>query len=79
MKQANDSKPQNQVPSDRDGDVPDAATQGHSQAREAVRQMGEKNKLNINEGGRTQDSSAKDNPPGAVHGLPTPALKGTWR
>ncbi|RYF45709.1 MAG: hypothetical protein EOO38_15530 [Cytophagaceae bacterium] len=79
MKQDNDPRPQGQAAPDRAGDVGDAATQEHAQAREAVRQMGDKNKLNINEGGRTQDSSAKENPPGAVHGLPTPALKGTWR
>lgn len=74
------SRPQTQQPlNDREGDVADAATREHEQAREAIRQMGDKSKLQINEGGRTQDSSETENPPGAVHGLPKPALKGTWR
>ena len=74
------SRPQTQQPvRDRAGDVADGATQAHDQEAEALRQMGDKRKLHINEGGRTQDSSHPDNPPGAVHGLPKPSLKGTWR
>lgn len=60
-------------------EVPNGAQQAASQEREALRQMGTDAKLAINEGGRNNDSSESDNPEGAVHGLPKPALKGTWR
>lgn len=63
----------------RRGDVPPKAVQEQEQMREAVLQKGEAGGVGINEGGRTNDSTHQDNPPGAVHGLPTPALKGTWR
>lgn len=80
MAKQDGSRPQtNQTLTDREGDVADAATREHEQAKEAIKQMGDKSKLQINEGGRTQDSSHTENPPGAVHGLPKPALKGTWR
>lgn len=80
MANQDESRPQTkQQRSDRDGDVADAATREHEQAKEALQQMGDKSKLQINEGGRTQDSTHTENPPGAVHGLPKPALKGTWR
>ena len=59
--------------------VTDGATQARNQEAEALRQMGPQNTLDINEGGRTNDSSEPRNPDGAVHGLPKPALKGTWR
>lgn len=63
----------------RDGNVPPKAVQEQEQMHEAVVQMGAPDGVAINEGGRTNDSRHQDNPPGAVHGLPTPALKGTWR
>lgn len=55
------------------------AEQAFEQERQAVTQMGEGAQLGINEGGRTNDSHEQHNPEGAVHGLPKPALKGTWR
>jgi hypothetical protein len=58
--------------------VPTGADQSDAQARDALAQMGDEAKLQLNEGGRTNDSRAQKNPPGAVHGLPQPALKGTW-
>lgn len=80
MRQQDSSQPQtDQTHRDRQGDVADAATREHEQAKEAIEQMGDKAKLQINEGGRTQDSTHTENPPGAVHGIPKPGLKGTWR
>jgi hypothetical protein len=61
------------------GRAKDGAAQALEQEQEALAQMGDKSQLSINEGGRTNDSSTPDNPKGAVHGLPQPALKGTWR
>jgi len=63
-------------PRERQGD---GAAQALHQEQEALAQMGDKAQLGINEGGRTNDSSTQENPKGAVHGLPQPALKGTWR
>ena len=60
-------------------EVPNGAEQAASQEREALQQMGTEAQLAINEGGRSNDSSERGNPEGAVHGLPKPALKGTWR
>lgn len=57
----------------------DGATQAFNQEQDAVAQMGTDATTSINEGGRTNDSHAQTNPKGAVHGLPQPALKGTWR
>lgn len=63
----------------REGNVPTKAVQEQEQMREAVLQKGEADGIGLNEGGRTNDSRAQENPPGAVHGLPAPSLKGTWR
>jgi len=64
------------MPGERQGD---GVAQGLDQEQQALEQMGDQAKLNLNEGGRTNDSSTPDNPEGAVHGLPQPALRGTWR
>lgn len=78
MRKQDESRPQTaQHLPDREGDVADAASREHQQAKEAIEQMGTGSKLQINEGGRTQDSTHTHNPPGAVHGLPKPAIKGT--
>lgn len=75
-----DSRPQTGQPHrDREGDVGNQAEREHAQAKEALTQMNGKQKLDINEGGRTQDSTERENPPGAVHPIPTPAMKGTWK
>jgi hypothetical protein len=71
--------PQSRVVHDEGQPVPSGAAQARSQEQEAVAQMAGQAQLAINEGGRTNDSSATENPEGAVHGLPKPALKGTWR
>ena len=63
----------------RGGHVPNHAAQEQEQMQAAVEQMGEDNALQLNEGGRTNDSREKENPKGAVHGVPLPSLKGTWR
>lgn len=66
---------------DRGGAVPQHAVQEQEQMQAATEQMAahKEKHLAINEGGRTNDSSHTENPPGAVHGLPQPSLKGTWR
>lgn len=66
-------------PDDTSNRAGDAATQALQQEQDALQQMGAKAQLEINEGGRTNDSHEQHNPDGAVHGLPKPALKGTWR
>ena len=64
---------------ERNGHVPNHAAQEQEQMQAATEQMGAANKMTLNEGGRTNDSSVQKNPEGAVHGVPQPALKGTWR
>lgn len=61
-----------------DGTVPDRRQQEMEQARESLRQQ-TKHRLDVNEGGRSHDSTWARNPPGALHGLPTPSLHITWR
>jgi len=74
------SRPQNLQPTrERHGDVPEGSTQEREQNRQTLEQAPEHRRLKVNEGGRTHDSSGDDNPPGAVHGLPQPSLRGTGR
>lgn len=89
MRKPSDAKPSTPAPQrvpsaqqsshDRDGTVPSHAVQEQDEMQAATEQMGEHNRLQLNEGGRTNDSRETENPEGAVHGLPAPALKGTWR
>ena len=76
----NSQKPSKNITQNFEGGVQrDGAEQAMDQEQAAVTQMGNNAQLGINEGGRTNDSSEQHNPEGAVHGLPKPALKGTWR
>jgi hypothetical protein len=58
--------------------VPDGRIQELTRAQEILRQQ-DAARLELNEGGRSHDSSERGNPPGAVHGVPKPSLRGTWR
>ena len=62
--------------------VPDGRIQEFERTKETLRQQREAHHhghLDVNEGGRTHDSSERHNPPGALHGVPKPSLRMTWR
>jgi hypothetical protein len=61
-----------------DNAVPDGRIQEFERTKETLRQQRDAH-LDINEGGRSNDSSERHNPPGAVHGIPKPSLRMTWR
>ena len=63
----------------RHGDVPDGATQETRRFARTLAQAPATRGVKLNEGGRTNDASERDNPPDAVEGLPAPSYRGTGK